>query len=113
MTIISKLLATGLSQVMNSLIYSEQSAFQKGRCILDNVATVEELIFSVHKRRLHVHNLKVDFSKAFDLVDWDFLFDLLKTKGFGDRWIGWISCILSSSKASILINCSPNRYVHY
>lgn len=48
----------------------------KGRCILDNIATAEELIISIHKRRTPGHILKVDFAKAFDIVDWEFLFDM-------------------------------------
>lgn len=68
---------------MNELVDSYQSAFVKGRCILDNIATTEELIFSLHKRRLPGYILKVDFAKAFDVVDWDFLFDLLLSRGFG------------------------------
>lgn len=111
--IISKLLASRLSQVINSLVDNEQSAFLKGRCIMDNIATAEELIFSIHKRRIPGHIRKVDFAKAFDRVDWNFLLDLLKARGFGDRWIGWINCILCSSKASILVNGSPNGYVRY
>lgn len=46
-------------------------------------------------------------------MDWDFLFDLLKVRGFGDRLIGWIRSILLSLKANILINGSPNGYIHY
>lgn len=89
----------------------------KGRCILDNIVTAEELIFCrifcLHKQRLPGHILKVDFAKAFDLVDWDFLFDLLSARGFGDRWVGWIKSILSSLKASILVNGSPKGYTRY
>lgn len=76
--ILSKLLANPLSNVMNSPIYTNQYVFLKGRCILDNIATAEELISSIYERRLQGHILKVDFVKAFDFVDWNFLFDLLK-----------------------------------
>ncbi|XP_039134175.1 uncharacterized protein LOC120271557 [Dioscorea cayenensis subsp. rotundata] len=98
---------------MDTLVDHAQSAFLKGRCILDNFAIAEEAIFSMHKRRLNEHILKVDFSKAFDSVDWDFLLELLRVRGFGSRWLGWINSILSSSKASILINGSPSGYVRY
>lgn len=77
-----------LNKVINSLVDNEQSAFLKGWCMLDNIVTAEELIFSIHKRRFLGHILKVNFSKVFDLVDWDFLFNLLKAKGFGERWVG-------------------------
>ncbi|XP_039120541.1 uncharacterized protein LOC120256947 [Dioscorea cayenensis subsp. rotundata] len=73
----------------------------------------EEAIFSIHKRRMNGHILKVDFAKAFDSVDWDFLLELLKVRGFGPKWLGWISSILNTSKASILINGSPSGYVRY
>lgn len=111
--IISKLLANRLRKVLNDLVDSDQSAFLKGRCILDNIATAEELLFSMHKRRLPGHLLKVDFAKAFDLVDWDFFWDLLVARGFGGKWIGWIQTILFSSKANILVNGSPNGYIRY
>lgn len=52
LTIFSKLLATRLSKVLNDLIDLDQFAFLKGRCILDNIAIIEELIFSIYKRRL-------------------------------------------------------------
>ena len=67
--IVSKILASQLSRVVDSLVDITQSALIKGRCILDNIATTEELIFSLQKRRLLGNVLNVDFSKAFDMVD--------------------------------------------
>lgn len=55
----------------------------------------------------------MDYAKALDTVDWDFLLDLLVAKGFGVRWVGWIMTILQSLKASILINGSLNDYICY
>ncbi|XP_039129007.1 uncharacterized protein LOC120265183 [Dioscorea cayenensis subsp. rotundata] len=83
--ILSKILATRLGKVMDKLVDHAQLAFLKGRCILDNVATAEELTFSMKRRRLPGYILKVDFAKAFDLVDWEFLLELLKARGFGDK----------------------------
>lgn len=83
--IISKELASRLSKAMNALVDNTQFAFLQGQCILDNIATAEELIFSIHKRRLSRHFLKVDFAKAFDMVDWEFLMDFFRACGFGER----------------------------
>ncbi|XP_039123318.1 uncharacterized protein LOC120259927 [Dioscorea cayenensis subsp. rotundata] len=79
-------------------------AFIKGRCIIDNIITAQELIFFMQKHRLPGLLLKVDFAKAFDTVDWKFLLDLLRARGFSSKWTGWIDSIFSSSKASFLIN---------
>lgn len=98
---------------MHDLIDITQSAFIKGRCIIDNIVAAQELIFLIQKHRLPGRILKVDFSKAFDIVDWGFLLDLLKAHGFSDRWIGWIKSILTSSKAKFLINGTQSEYVRF
>lgn len=85
------------------LIDPIQSAIIKGRCIADNIITIEELIFNIQKCNLTGHVFKVNLTKAFDMVDSNFLQDPLKAHGFGNCWIAWIRVILSTSKARILL----------
>jgi len=50
---------------------------------------------------------KVDFEKAYDMVNWEFLFYMLERLGFNAKWIKWIKGCLASSSVSMLVNGSP------
>nr|GEV50644.1 RNA-directed DNA polymerase, eukaryota [Tanacetum cinerariifolium] len=50
----------------------------------------------------------LDFAKAYDSVQWDYLEDVLISFGFGHKWRSWIRGSLHSSMASILVNGSPS-----
>ena len=58
-----------LSQYLDSMVDTTQSAFIKGRCIVDNIVAVNELIFSLQKGKSQGDIVKVDFAKVFDMVD--------------------------------------------
>ncbi|XP_057811822.1 uncharacterized protein LOC131026062 [Salvia miltiorrhiza] len=47
---------------------------------------------------------KIDVTKAFDTLRWDFLLDVLKVGGYDSKFIRWIEVILHSAKLSILYN---------
>nr|GEY24012.1 RNA-directed DNA polymerase, eukaryota [Tanacetum cinerariifolium] len=51
----------------------------------------------------------IDFEKAYDFVRWDYLDDVLRRFGFGDRWCGWIQDCLRSLRGSVLVNRSPTE----
>ncbi|GJU81535.1 reverse transcriptase domain, reverse transcriptase zinc-binding domain protein [Tanacetum coccineum] len=52
---------------------------------------------------------KVDFEKAFDSVNWEFLFDIMVQMNFGSKLRKWISSCLSSVSVLVLINESPSK----
>jgi len=52
--------------------------------------------------------LKIDLSKDFDSISWEYLQKILRAFGFAPSWIRWINNLLSSSFFSILINGIPS-----
>lgn len=99
--------------MINDLVGIPESAFIAGRFIVDSIATVEDLVHYIKRYDSPGTIINMDFIKAFNIVDWYFLLELLVALGFGDRWISWIKCILYSSKASLLINGFTNDYIRY
>lgn len=94
---------------MNQLINPYQAAFIKGRYILDNFCCAHILTHHLHASKRHAALLKIDFERAFDHINWSFLFDLLNARGFSDKWIGWIKALLSSNTSDVLLNGDPGR----
>jgi hypothetical protein len=41
--------------------------------------------------------LKLDFEKAYDKINWDFLFSCIEKRGFDGKWCKWIQTIISSA----------------
>ncbi|GJY80362.1 RNA-directed DNA polymerase, eukaryota, reverse transcriptase zinc-binding domain protein [Tanacetum coccineum] len=105
--IIAKILANRLVLVMGDLVNEVQSAFIDNRNILDGPFILNEVMQWSKAKKKQTMIFKVDFEKAFDSVRWDFLVDVLKKFGFGDRWCNWIKSCLCSSRGSILVNGSP------
>nr|GFA45094.1 RNA-directed DNA polymerase, eukaryota, reverse transcriptase zinc-binding domain protein [Tanacetum cinerariifolium] len=88
------------------IISQEQSAFIKGRQIMDGPLILNELTSWCKSKKEQSLMFKVDFQRAFDLVRCDHLDDILVKFGFGNKWHGWIRGGLISSKASVLVNGS-------
>ncbi|GJV71569.1 RNA-directed DNA polymerase, eukaryota, reverse transcriptase zinc-binding domain protein [Tanacetum coccineum] len=101
---IVKILANRLVVVLGDIVNEVQSAFVADRQILDGPFILNEVLQWCKLKKKHSFILKIDFEKAYDSVRWDYLDDVLRKFGFGEKWCGWIQECLRSSWGSVLVN---------
>ena len=71
--IITKIIANRLRPLLPILISPEQAGFVEGRQILDGIILVHEAIHSLKQNKSAGMLLKLDLSKSYDKLNWDFL----------------------------------------
>uniref|UniRef100_A0A251UE24 Putative RNA-directed DNA polymerase, eukaryota, Reverse transcriptase zinc-binding domain protein n=1 Tax=Helianthus annuus TaxID=4232 RepID=A0A251UE24_HELAN len=111
--ILAKVLANRLKAVINEVSSPVQSAFVGGRNILDSPLIVGEIIAWAKKSKIKLAVFKVDFEKAYDSINWKFLFRMMENMSFPEKWVGWIKGCLTSGRGSVLINGSPTKEFNF
>jgi hypothetical protein len=64
-----------------------------------------------HKSKKEIIILKLDFEKAFDMVEFSAIMNVMKHMGFGAKWIKWIDIILNSATTSVILNGVPGKII--
>ena len=96
---------------MSSIISPNQSAFLKGRYLVDGVLVVNELVDYAKKAKKDCLIFKVDFEKAYDSVEWGFLEYMMRRVGICEKWVGWMKACVFGGSMSILVNGSPTEEI--
>ena len=111
--IVSKVLANRLKKVLPDIIHDSQSGFVPGRLITDNILVAYECFHYLRKKKtgkMGYLGLKLDMSKAYDRVEWDFLDQMMKNLGFPEKFVELIMACVRSPIFSLLINGQPTRH---
>lgn len=100
--IISKLLSLRLKPVLPSII-----CLFSGRAISDNVLITHEVLHYLKTSQAQQKCsmvVKMDMSKAYNRVEWDFVSQVLHRLGFHEKWINWVMECITSVSYKFLIN---------
>ena len=98
--ILAFVLANRVQNVIDKLIDPDQVAYIKKRFIGTNIRLVQDVIETADEGLLFFLDLK----KAFDSIEWNFIFKCLKRCNFGDNLINWIKILYTKPMISIKNN---------
>ncbi|KAL8092159.1 hypothetical protein AgCh_034453, partial [Apium graveolens] len=90
MKIITKVMANRMKGLLDHVVTETQSAFIPNRLISDNVMISYEIMHYLKGKRTGKDGymaLKLDMSKAYDRIEWEFLRAILLKMGFSQWWV--------------------------
>ncbi|KAK5846836.1 hypothetical protein PVK06_003135 [Gossypium arboreum] len=88
--ILAKTLANRFRRVIEKCIEAAQSAFVLESLISDNVLLAYEILNTLKRKRMGKKGfmaVKLDISKAYDRVEWEFIKHIMIQMGFANRWV--------------------------
>ena len=108
--IYAKALQLRLQPVLMDVISPDQSAFLPLKLILDNLLITQETMAWAEYSNQPLIFLKLDFSKAYDMVEWQCMYKFLEKLGFSQVFIKMVSLLFHDASAYVKLNGEPSPY---
>ena len=96
-----KILQASLQQYMNHEISNVQAGFRKGRGTRDQIANICYIIKKAREFQKNIYFCFIDYAKAFDCVDHDKLWTILKEMGIPDHLTCLLRNLYSDQEATV------------
>ena len=102
--ILAKPFAKRLRDILPDKIHPDQRGFVAGRRLSDSVLDVYALIDIILDRGEDFLMCSLDIRKAFNSIDWGFLFYVLNLYGFPKEFLTWFNVIYNDRTARVVNN---------
>ena len=102
--ILTKVLATRLSSVLEFIVHPDQAAGVQNRSISDNLHLLRNIFDYVTERNIPCAWINIDFTKAYDKISHQFLFSCLHQFNFNTTFIRWVKILYRNVMSSVIVN---------
>ena len=102
--IISKILANRLKFVMHKIVAEEQYCGIIGKSLVSCNNNIRDVIEYVTSTNNEAAVINLDWSKAFDRVDMQFLFKVMRKLGIPTEFIEWVEMLYHNTQSCVSIN---------
>ena len=108
--IMSKVLAVRIKNVLPNIIHHNQSGYVKDRYIGETVRSIFDLMDFTLKEKIPGLMIFIDFHKAFDSIEWNYLVSCLKAFQFGPDFIRWVKTLYKNVQSCVINNGLTTDY---
>jgi len=102
--LIARVLAERCKIHLSKLVSEDQNGFVPGRYIGLNIHRILNLIELCKSNNINGILLNIDFEKAFDCIEWDFVYSALRAFGFPEVYIDWVQTLYNNISACVINN---------
>ena len=96
-----KILQNRLQQSVSCELTDVQAGFRKGRGTRDQIANILWIMEKVREFQKNIYFCFIDYAKAFDCVDHNKLWKILKEIGIPDHWTCLLRNLYSGQEATV------------
>ena len=126
--LLTKIIARRMREVLPTIISVDQTCGIPDRQIFDNTYLIRDVIDHANARNIPTYIVSYDVKNAYDRVNHNYLYKVLKKFNFGDKFINYIRNIYTNRKVYVMNNghmtrpitmgrglsqgCSLSQYLH-
>ena len=111
--IISKVIVSRIKNVLPYIIHSNQTGYVKDRYIGDTVRSILDIMDFTEKENIPGLMIFIDFRKAFDTLELNFLFNCLDAFNFRHAFKRWISTFYKNIESCVINNGLSSEYFNH
>lgn len=110
--IYSKVLSLRLKEVLPYIIHDDQTGFMSGRDISLNIRKVLDIIQYTEINKIGAVVITIDYAKAFDSIEYEFIWNAMKYFNFGSVFIDYVKILFKESMARVINNGWLSEFIY-